>query len=92
MTLVAERTYTEEEYLELEEKGEERHEYVDGTLRLMAGTTEEHNIDPTRRKVEIYKRLEDGWHYELLEQVSFHVTCLDVTMTLGEVYASLEQS
>lgn len=186
MTLVAERLYTEEEYLELEERGEERHEYVDGTLRLMAGTTEEHNdvvqnfvlkltgvarqkdcrlrvenvrlrlplgskrryyypdvvilcgpkssekriienpcfvaevlsestehidrgekletyqritslvqyilIDPTRHKVEIYKRLEDGWHYELLEQGSFDVTCLDVTMTLDEVYAGLEQS
>jgi Uma2 family endonuclease len=43
MSAVAERLLTEEEYLELEEQSEERHEYVDGTLRLMAGTTDEHN-------------------------------------------------
>ncbi|MGL4608285.1 MAG: Uma2 family endonuclease [Trueperaceae bacterium] len=31
-------------YLKLEDKHEERHEYVDGVLRLMAGITEEHNF------------------------------------------------
>lgn len=44
MSQVAERLYTEEEYLKLEDKStDERHEYIDGVLRLMAGTTQEHN-------------------------------------------------
>ncbi len=43
MTAVAERLLTEEEYLVLKTKSAERHEYVDGTLRLMAGGTDEHN-------------------------------------------------
>jgi Uma2 family endonuclease len=43
MSAIAERLYTEEEYLELEHNSEDRHEFIDGALRLMAGTTEEHN-------------------------------------------------
>ncbi len=34
---------TEEEYLELEERSEECHDYVDGTLRYN-GRSEEHNF------------------------------------------------
>ncbi|MGB8698149.1 MAG: Uma2 family endonuclease [Thermosynechococcaceae cyanobacterium] len=37
------RTYTREEYLELEIASEERHEYVDGDIRLMTGGTPDHN-------------------------------------------------
>jgi Uma2 family endonuclease len=44
MSLIAERFITEEDYLKLEDKSvDQRHEYVDGVLRLMAGTTQEHN-------------------------------------------------
>jgi Uma2 family endonuclease len=43
MPVVAEHVLSEEEYLKLEEKSKERHEYVDGIVRAMAGTTEEHN-------------------------------------------------
>jgi Uma2 family endonuclease len=44
MSAVTERLVTEEEYLRLEDESvEERHEYIDGVLRLMAGTTQEHN-------------------------------------------------
>lgn len=44
MTQVAERLLSEEEYLKLEDESiEKRHEYIDGVLRLMAGTTQEHN-------------------------------------------------
>ncbi len=44
MSQVVERLFTEEEYLKLEDKStEERHEYIDGVLRLMAGTTQKHN-------------------------------------------------
>ncbi len=183
MSAVAEKLLTEEEYLELEDKSEERHEYIDGTLRLMAGGTDEHNevvlniatkllalgrakgcrvraenimlrlpkgskhryyypdiiitcepkdnnkiienpcvvmevlsdstehidkgekletyqriaslkqyilVDQTRRKLEIYSRDDLGWRYELLESGEFNIACLDVTMTLDEVYAGLE--
>jgi Uma2 family endonuclease len=183
MSAVAERLLTEEEYLALEENGEERHEYIDGVLRLMAGTTDEHNelvlniatkllvlgrakgcrvraenlklrlptgskrryyypdiiitcepkdnnkiienpcfvvevlsestehidkgekletyqrilslkqyvlVDQTRRKVEVYTRSESVWIYQMLEAGSFNVACLDVAMTLDEVYAGLE--
>lgn len=37
------RTYTEEEYLEIEVTSEERHEYVNGEIRLMTGGTPNHN-------------------------------------------------
>ena len=174
---------SEEEYLRLEDESEERHEYVDGVLRLMAGTTEEHNeivlniatyllpiarakqcrvrtenvklrlpfgskrryyypdvtvlcaprgedkriienpcfvvevlsksteqvdriekletyqriaslmqyvlVDQSKRKVEIYSRDEKGWRYELLEEGSFNVSCLNTVMTLEDVYAGL---
>jgi Uma2 family endonuclease len=44
MSQVVEQLYTEEEYLRVEDKSEERHEYVNGVLRLMAGGTKTHNI------------------------------------------------
>ncbi|WP_068818989.1 Uma2 family endonuclease [Phormidesmis priestleyi] len=37
------RTYTREEYLELEVASEERHEYVNGEIKLMTGGTPDHN-------------------------------------------------
>lgn len=37
------RTYTHEEYLEFEVASEERHEYVNGDIRLMTGGTPDHN-------------------------------------------------
>jgi Uma2 family endonuclease len=45
MPQVAERLYTEEEYLRLEdERVDERYEYIDGVLRVMAGDTKTHNL------------------------------------------------
>jgi Uma2 family endonuclease len=43
MIQAAERTYTVEEYLELEINSEERHEFWDGDIRLMTGGTPDHN-------------------------------------------------
>jgi len=37
------RTYTREEYLDFELASEERHEYVNGEIRLMTGGTPNHN-------------------------------------------------
>lgn len=37
------KKYTAEEYLEFEVNAEERHEYVDGEIRLMTGGTPNHN-------------------------------------------------
>jgi Uma2 family endonuclease len=37
------KKYTTEEYLEFEVNSEERHEYVDGEIRLMTGGTPNHN-------------------------------------------------
>ena len=37
------KTYTREEYLESEILSEERHEYIDGEIKLMAGGTPNHN-------------------------------------------------
>lgn len=37
------RTYTHEEYLKFEIASEERHEYVDGKVKLMTGGTPDHN-------------------------------------------------
>jgi Uma2 family endonuclease len=55
-----ERVMTEAEYLAFEERSRERHEFVDGVLRLMSGTTRKHNeiaqnlvlkLTPTARKM-----------------------------------------
>ncbi len=40
---VEKKTYTPEEYLESEVLSEERHEYIDGEIRLMTGGTPNHN-------------------------------------------------
>jgi Uma2 family endonuclease len=40
---VSEQKYSVEEYLEMEEKSEIRHEYYDGDIYAMAGTTMNHN-------------------------------------------------
>jgi Uma2 family endonuclease len=37
------RTYTREEYLEFEVASEERHEYINGDIRLVTGGTPNHN-------------------------------------------------
>ncbi len=37
------RTYTREEYLEFEVASEERHEYINGDIRLVTGGTANHN-------------------------------------------------
>lgn len=66
----------------------------------MVGASDEHIyivqnfilVDQTRRKVEIYTRGESVWIYQMLETGSFNVSCLDMTMTLDEVYAGLEQN
>ncbi len=43
--MIAEKTrLTEAEYLALERQSQERHEYLDGELRLMAGASRKHNI------------------------------------------------
>lgn len=44
MMQTAERIYTAEEYLELEVNSTERHEFVDGDIRLMTGGTPDHNV------------------------------------------------
>jgi Uma2 family endonuclease len=49
-------------------------------------------VDQTRRKVEIYTRADGVWIYQMLDEGSFNVACLDTTMTLDEVYAGLEFS
>ena len=40
---IEKKTYTREEYLEAEILSEERHEYINGEIRLMAGGTPNHN-------------------------------------------------
>ena len=42
-TQVANKTYTPEEYLALEEQAEEKHEYQDGEIIEMAGASTNHN-------------------------------------------------
>jgi len=44
MIQTVERLHTAEEYLELEVNSQERHEFVDGDIRLMTGGTPNHNV------------------------------------------------
>ncbi len=41
--IIAERYYSPEEYLEIEVKSEERHEYIDGQIIPKTGGTPNHN-------------------------------------------------
>jgi Uma2 family endonuclease len=43
MILETEKRYSPEEYLEIEEKSQERNEYIDGEIILMTGGTTNHN-------------------------------------------------
>jgi Uma2 family endonuclease len=43
MMQIAERSFTADEYLELELNSEERHDFLDGEVRLMTGGTPDHN-------------------------------------------------
>ena len=43
MQLIEEKTYSPEEYLELEIASEERHEYIDGEIITVTGGTPNHN-------------------------------------------------
>ena len=58
------RTYTREEYLEFEIASQERHEYVDGEIRLMTGGTPDHN-DITSNLVVALKLLLKGKSYRV---------------------------
>ena len=58
------RTYTREEYLEFEIASQERHEYVDGEIRLMTGGTPDHN-DITSNLVVALKLLLKGKPYRV---------------------------
>ncbi len=58
------RTYTREEYLELEISSEERHEYGDGEIKLMTGGTPDHN-DITSNLVVALKLLLKGKPYRV---------------------------
>jgi len=40
---VEQKKYTRQEYLDFEVNAEERHEYLDGEIRVMAGGTPNHN-------------------------------------------------
>jgi Uma2 family endonuclease len=44
MAAIRERTWTVEEYLELERTSEEKHEYLDGQIYAMGGASPNHNI------------------------------------------------
>lgn len=44
MTLAPERTYTPEEYLALERRTEEKHEYLHGHVYAMGGATQRHSL------------------------------------------------
>jgi Uma2 family endonuclease len=44
MAALRERTWTVEQYLELERTSEEKHEYLDGQIYLMGGASPNHNI------------------------------------------------
>ena len=57
-------TYTREEYLEFEIASEERHEYVDGEIRLMTRGTPDHN-DITSNLVVALKLLLKGKPYRV---------------------------
>jgi Uma2 family endonuclease len=53
------RTYTSEEYLEFEVASEERHEYVDGDVRLMTRGTPNHNDIAGNLYIQIKLALKD---------------------------------
>ncbi len=53
----AEKLYTPEEYLAFEREAEEKHEFIDGEIVLMAGASREHNLIGTNVTVALGFRL-----------------------------------
>jgi len=51
------RQYTVDEYLEMERKSHERHEYIDGEIFLMSGESDNHGIISVNLTVEIASQL-----------------------------------
>ncbi|MEM6430280.1 MAG: Uma2 family endonuclease [Deinococcota bacterium] len=48
-------------------------------------------ISQKSRLVEIYRALEDGtWRYETVEEGSFELPCLDLELSIAEVYEDVE--
>jgi Uma2 family endonuclease len=56
---IAEKFLTEEEYLLLEEKSKIRHEFMDGEIFAMAGTTRKHNLASTNISTELNLQLRE---------------------------------
>ncbi len=84
------RTFTPEEYLELERKSEYRSEYLDGQIYAMSGGTPRHSLITTNISGEIRSRLKGtSWRtYGTDLKVSTPgelYTYLDVTVVCGEM-------
>jgi Uma2 family endonuclease len=53
-----ERLYTISEYLEMEERSEEKHEYYNGKITLMAGGSTDHSLIATNISMALYNELD----------------------------------
>jgi Uma2 family endonuclease len=56
---IAEKLFTEEEYLALEEKSKIKHEFMDGEIYSMAGASRRHNLATSNISTELNLRLRE---------------------------------
>ena len=86
MTQAISRTYSLEDYRELEEAAVERHEYRDGAIVAMSGGTIEHSAlaQPLHRRIagNFYKR-KRGFIMELNKAVSVEYSSSSKTITVS---------
>jgi Uma2 family endonuclease len=72
MAVARKKIYTPEQYLQMEERSELRHEFVNGEIYDMAGTTARHN---RTRKFQIYRKPPSLQEYVMVEQNHVSVEC-----------------
>ena len=89
----------EHDYLQSELQSDVRHEYVQGYVYAMVGTSKQHSIDSLREyalvaqdkiEIEVYRRESDGWtleHYTVGDKVVFE--SIDFTIPIEEIYADV---
>jgi hypothetical protein len=48
-------------------------------------------VHQTQAAIEVYRRQPDGsWHYEFLTAGELHFACIDLKMTLAQVYENVD--
>ncbi len=91
---------TQKEYLAAEEQSLVKHEYIDGKVYAMAGTTDNHDyqalasleeyvlVSSQHQRVEIFRRKHQFWQYQTydLDQPNFKLETIGLDVKIADIY------